>query len=438
VLFLFPILAVLSSTPEMAYAPTPVDNPLKGLVPYATLSNFNFPCRMEFSYLPLNAVMTGPDQFDWYPVEELLQGVSSRGHQTIFRFYLDFPGKPSGVPQYLLDSGVHLTIFTNATTGKFEQFSPDYEDPRLRNALTNFVRALGQRYDGDSRIGFVEVGLLGAWGEWHAHRLGPKYFASPAVQDEVLDSYERAFKNTRLLVREPKSTSMSQRAFGWHDDSFAYQTIAPPADHFLGKLARFGGLDQWKSQPIGGEIRPEIWGCVFDNPSCAPKGQEFDRCVEDTHVSWLMDSGMYREKPSLPRFEQAGEWVHRMGYEFYISGVQSRWSPVDRSISVTLHVQNRGVAPFYYNWPVKLAVLNQRSELVITWPVDFKLTGILPASPDAVWSFTRAGIQIPAGSYKLLLQVPNPLPKGHGIYFANQTQNLDRSGWVTLGTLEIP
>jgi hypothetical protein len=342
------------------------------------------------------------------------------------------------VPQYLLDSGVRLTVLTNAHTGIAEQFSPDYEDPRLRKALTNFVAVLGARYDGDPRVGFVQVGLLGAWGEWHAHHLGPKYFASPAVQDEVLNGFEHAFKKTRILVREPKSVSMSQRPFGWHDDSFAYQTIAPPADCFLGKLARFGGLDQWKSQPIGGEIRPEIWGCVFDVPSCAPKGQEFDRCVEETHASWLMDSGMYRERPSSARVAHAEALVRRLGYEFYISDAQSGWSPTDRSISVVLRVQNRGVAPFYYDWPVKLAVLNERHKLAATWPTEFKLTGILPGAPDAIWSFTKAGIQLPAGTYKLLLQVPNPMRNARGIYFANRSQDLDRAGWLTVGALEVP
>ena len=45
--------------------------------------------------------------------------------------------------------------------------SPDYSDPRLVTALEAFITALGRRYDGDPRIGFITLGLIGFWGEWH-------------------------------------------------------------------------------------------------------------------------------------------------------------------------------------------------------------------------------------------------------------------------------
>ena len=37
---------------------------------------------------------------------ELLNSVAGRGHQTVFRIYLDYPGKTTGIPQYLLDAGL--------------------------------------------------------------------------------------------------------------------------------------------------------------------------------------------------------------------------------------------------------------------------------------------------------------------------------------------
>ena len=132
----------------------------------------------------------------------MLNTVASRGHQTVFRVYLDYPGKTTGIPQYLLDAGLATHSYTDyGNNGK--SVSPDYENPLLRQALTNFIAALGARYDGDPRIGFITVGLLGFWGEWHTYP-HTEWFASVAVQDQVLTAFTNAFRQTRLLVPLPK------------------------------------------------------------------------------------------------------------------------------------------------------------------------------------------------------------------------------------------
>jgi hypothetical protein len=42
-------------------------------------------------------------------------------------------------------------------------FTPDYGSPSLLNALVDFVEALGKKYDGDNRLAFLHLGLLGFW-----------------------------------------------------------------------------------------------------------------------------------------------------------------------------------------------------------------------------------------------------------------------------------
>ena len=107
--------------------------------------------------------------------------IASAGRHAVFRFYLEYPNKPLALPQFLVDAGV--TIHTNIVTegvSKERMLTPDYEDPRLRAALGRFIVALGARYDGDVRIGFITAGLLGKWGEWHDHP-SHKLWASKAV-----------------------------------------------------------------------------------------------------------------------------------------------------------------------------------------------------------------------------------------------------------------
>jgi hypothetical protein len=61
------------------------------------------------------------------------------------------------------------TEYGNGQNPQHVSFSPNYENPDLRRALKNFVAALGARYDGDARIGFIKsVQVIGnTCGEWN-------------------------------------------------------------------------------------------------------------------------------------------------------------------------------------------------------------------------------------------------------------------------------
>ncbi|MEZ5976065.1 MAG: hypothetical protein R3E96_14855 [Planctomycetota bacterium] len=39
------------------------------------------------------------------------------------------------------------------------------------------------------------------------------------------------------------------------------------------------------------------WGVIFDDPGTWPKeAQSFNACVDATHASWLLDTGMFQNK----------------------------------------------------------------------------------------------------------------------------------------------
>jgi hypothetical protein len=273
----FSSLAATSSTTRsaatLAYAPAPPDNPLKGFVPYLG-SRTNFPHSLEWDYTQLSELMTGPTNSNWAPLEAKLDAAASRGHQFFARFYLEWPGRKTGVPQFLIDEGLTMRSWTNTNA----------------------------------------------------------------------DNHTRGI--------------------GYHDDSFAWATVhtGKPGDSwfFETRLRSAHALDKWRTQPIGGEVRPEVWPCLFDEPGCAPPGQEFDRCVALTHASWLCNEGVFRGK----------------------------------------------------NW---------------------KMTGILPGEPPACWSYQADTRPFPPSAYHLLLRVPNPLPNGPPVRFANQAQDRQLRGWLTLG-----
>jgi hypothetical protein len=426
----------------LSYAPAPPDNPLKGFVPYLR-ADASFPHSLEWDYTRLSDVMIGPTNFNWAPFEAKLAAAASRGHQFIARFYLEWPGRPTAVPRYLLDAGLKLRTWTNTNTQPFPpavDHTPDYEDLRLRAALTRFIQAFGERYDGDPRLAFVGLGLLGTWGEWH-NSPHDEWFASKAVQAEVMDAFETAFPRTRLVARYPagdhdaRYAQNFRRAMGYHDDSFAWATVHTGKRgeewFFESRLRAAGALEKWRNQPIGGEVRPEVWPCLFDEPSYAPAGQEFDRCAAATHASWLCNEGVFRGKIQGAARDRALAAAQRLGYELYIPHV--RWRTTAGALEISLSVTNTGLAPFYYAWPVELAALNSQREMAARSRTIWELTGILPGAPAAQLQHAFELGQLPKGSYRLLVGVPNPMSGGHPLRFANREQDQDLREWLTLG-----
>lgn len=427
-----------------AYAPGPADNPLKGFVPYAGQGK-SFPHSLEFGYLRLASMMTGPTNFNWAPMERLLDGIASRGCQSVFRVYMEYPRKPSGVPDYLLQAGVLLRRWTNTNTQPFPpaiDHTPDYEDPRLRTALTNFIAALGARYDGDPRIGFITAGLLGTWGEWHCYPHS-EWFASKTVQTEVMDAYEAAFRRTPVLLRYPAGdkdhahASNARRNLGYHDDSFAWATLDTGRKEddwfYLAALRRAGtgAMDRWRTAPIGGEIRPELWPCLWKTEGCR-EGQDFARCVQETHASWLMDSSTSR--PLAPEaHERALHAARSLGYELQVVQATAGWR--GRALAVSVTITNRGVAPFYADWPVRVMAVGSDGASSVA-----ELPGVLPKLLPATaktHSVTLDLGNLPSGELTLFVGIPNPLKGGKPFRFANTDPEPNRPAGLTLGTIYL-
>ncbi len=417
--FLFIILICWESlsAKELQYSPAPADNPLKGLVPYdGEATRDRFPHSMEFRYLSLSDLMTGWNQFDWSKLEKKLTESQARGKQSIFRIFLEYPGKDVSIPKFLIQEGVNITAWK---AGDQQAHTPDYSDPRLRKAITQFITALGKKYDGDPRIGFITAGILGMWGEWHNY---PRtdLFAPREVQQEVIDAFDAAFHTTHILLRYPAGKDHYQYVdnrkanFGYHDDSFAWATVGTgkkDQDWFFLPTLKAAVLEEkWKKFPIGGEIRPEIWKTTFTDQKTGQQ-EDFMECVHATHVSWLMDSGVFSKKFPLGEERKASaiKAVQKMGYELFLKEAR-----LDGS-TLILQIENRGVAPFYYDWPVEL---RYSAPHIRTKPLlpKLKLTTILPGKP------TEWRIELSVKAAQFQLRIANPMKGGLPLRFANEEQ----------------
>ncbi len=439
--FVFALIVPSFAGEPLKYVAAPPDNPLKGLVPYARPHADRFPHSMEFSYLPLSDLMTGPNKFDWQPLEALLNDIASRRHQTVFRIWMEYPGRDEGIPKYLQDAGLTVTEWLNTNTAPFPPTkvrTPDYNDPQLRAALQSFIAALGKKYDGDPRIGFITAGLLGTWGEWHTYPRS-ELMASKEVQSEVMDAYEQAFKITPVLLRYPAGNDAwahaanHDRRLGYHDDSFAWATLDTGRKEdnwfFMPAIKAAGpeAMQKWKTMPIGGEIRPELWGEIFDDRPANAQAQDIAECIQQTHATWLMDTGMFKEKPTDQRKRNAIGHVQRMGYEFHI--VSAEHQPLKSGgASITLQVRNTGVAPFYYPWKTELASV-RNGQIIETYGVNWSILNLLSDDPPRTWKVELSAEQSSAAKDGFALRIVNPLPNGMSLRFANEYSEKSPEGW---------
>ena len=111
--------------------------------------------------------------------------------------------------------------------------------------------------------------------------------------------------------------------------------------------------------PIGGELRPEFQKCIFaadfaDTCKCGGLvPQDFNTCTQTTHASWQWDNQLAGYDASNGDLARAREAAAAMGYRYFVpqivvtttAGAESADSVL---LSVSVSLQNRGVAPCYY------------------------------------------------------------------------------------------
>jgi hypothetical protein len=388
--------------------------------------SYGFPHSLEWFHMGLKDVQTGSNTFNWSTLDSRLSAIAARGHQAVFSTFLDYPGQPTGIPDFL--SSVPGHTYSGG-------FSPDYNNPDLQAALLNYIAALGARYDTDPRVASINVGLLGYWGEWHTYP-NNDWMATPAFMNQVLDAYLRAFPHKQLVAREPKNGVNTDRPMlGFGDGSFAYETLGPTGWHFWPKITAAGLQNSWKTRTISGEVRPEVQGCIWNNPTCSPAGQELDLSIKTTHASWLLYNGLFTGTFNASQLKLATEAAQSMGYVLHIPKATMEPAKTGQSLHGTIAIENRGVAPFYYPWTVQIAALDAAGNFK-TWAMDWDLRTVLPGSPGN-WTFNITNPGLATGTYTLLIGVVNPMAGGKVLKFANTTQDQQRNGWLTLGAFVV-
>lgn len=348
-------------TIQFAFKDLPADlqNPLTGFYLYGPVETprISFPSTLEYLAVPLKNVVVGQDRYTWSSFEQQVLRVSRNGRQAIVRFYLDYPGLPSAIPDFLIRDGLQTKAYDQNGNCATCSRLPDYSNARLTQTLLAFIRAFGARYNGDRRIGIVQLGLVGFWGEWHTWPLqyNAQTFPSTQVLADIIKTYRAAFPDTFLQIGinvaslqvyndHSEASSLKNMSIGYSDDSIMssyYESYIKPI------LDNSGTALTYTRAIIGGEIFPPVQNCIFKNPSCVGSLPQLLATLRTYRTSIALCQRLYNTALDPDEQRTALALAKSMGYRYYIDRVNVQM--FSRMTRLTVTVVNNGLTKSYFD-----------------------------------------------------------------------------------------
>lgn len=331
--------------------------------------------------------------------------------KVIPRVYLEWPNRGRYWP-------------ADMTTG-------DYSSAQFKQRLVGLIEKLGEAWNRDPRVAFVETGLIGLWGEQHD--------PSPSLDLQKLmgDAYVANFPAKLLMNRYPGD--FVNYEFGIYWDSFGHKEESPGHIPLL-KSSRLA--ERWRIAPMGGETAFD-WGTPLGKDPTDAVVNNSDRIIalirdlHWNHLGWLSDYDVSNQIAT----NDAARIQKALGYRLVIDEIHYP-ARIDNGadFEISFRVRNTGSGPLYYSWPLEFSLLDPTTKKPV-WKAPFaglKTSEWLPGSEgyEVNGNFKlSAGLQ--KGAYVGALSILDPASGEPSVRFAITNYfNGGRHpfGWITVGT----
>ena len=328
---------------------------------------------------------------------------------------------------------------TQVRTEFASDMSPSTLDtPEFLARVRNLIEKIGEAWDNDPRIAYMEMGIYGLWGEQHED------FMSPTAQRVMGEAFNKAFKNTRCMVRYPRDCV--GYGFGTYWDSFAHVD-----EHYLA-VDTIDFMD-WHVGVMGGEVAHN-WG----NHLIQPGVDMSDTLTNPKHFQHFLDTVYWQHNNHLgmriktddrmdTALENLAEYQKRAGHRFVVEQVEYALS--GSRLDVAAAIKNVGASPLYYDWPLTVALLDEGRSPV--WQARFDNVKLSQWFPGDDWRFDKNAYHVPAktytadgsfilpelpsGKYTLALAILDPSCGKPNVLLA--TRQYFKGGWHPIGYLGL-
>lgn len=330
--------------------------PIPENVPQNGLSEGFYPdCTIAYIRVLWKEFEPEDGQYNYKFIEDILKKAREKGQKVMFRLLPHSTRESDDVPDWL-----KTRIPCPARPeGVREKASPT--DPLYLKYLGRAIRKIGERFDDDPTLEYMDISLTGAWGEG-SHR--------NSFKDEdlfaLIDAYTESFPKTQLIGQlcalDLLLYANQKKPTAWRADGVGNPTHL--REIYPSRLANVPPL--WKVAPIS--IESYWWLGEWQR-----KDWDLDYIIETT-LGWHISSFNGKSLP-IP-FEwrdKIQEWINKMGYHYHpisVSVPEEASSGDDVCIRFTM--ENYGVAPIYHDIPLNIRLTTADASYVFPTGIDLR------------------------------------------------------------------
>ncbi|MBI4978059.1 MAG: DNRLRE domain-containing protein [Spirochaetes bacterium] len=371
-----------------------------------------------------------PGTYNFSAIDDAMRIASNAGACFGFRVRAYVPGTKTkcAVPAYLKE---RIRGFTDQAG----LYVPDWNDPYFIERVDAFIAALGARYNKHPHIAFVDIGIYGAWGEWHMSGVpypGPhgEQKISAANAARIIDIYAKYFPDTWLVFRAGNEhTQYAMETYprmGCRSDAVAN----PGFD--AERSATPWMADRWKRAPF----ITETW----DTHNPLTSVDLAAGHVTKFHIAMLGNGNMnarITNDAQRAEFQRAGKLC---GYRIELAavGIPSPLTP-GKLTSMVSKWRNAGVTPSYIPWTVTWQLRTPDNAVAAAWRSAYDLTKAMPSRSGSLSIEDRFILpaSLPAGTYTLALIIEDPAQVRKPMTLAiTEEKNADGSYRIATVTVE--
>ncbi len=354
-------------------------NPGKGWVRYSALSS-------GLSDEVLNLVSTGYARYSWYEIEpnegeynwilidSALESWDSVGKKFGFGIMSANTATTEEfvTPKWVFDAGAKYTRMTSSDsadgmTAASGQYIPVWDDEVYLEKVSNLAKALADRYDGDSRVAFIDIRSYGNYGETHLLRLESSGTKALDFEGEKkhIDAYANNFKKTKLIYPTANKST--------HKDITNYAVER-------GVGLRYDGIMQDSTNGV--LLKPVINKNTaifeFALPYSNLKGNKAGGNRSWSEAAYIaafnralpsyMDLGQYNDDSELfykDNKKLVTKMTNAMGYHFVIHkfGVDAEFE-LGEKVSIDCEIENKGVTKLFESAYAAVSLLDENNNEV--------------------------------------------------------------------------